>query len=152
VPVGSLVDARAGSLTLRSAPRKPGGLAAQATVAAGIFRIRQRRARNAPTDFVLASAAGAHPRCAKPTAKGVVRSLSVTATKGVFRAVGGAATAVARTASGRWTTTDRCDGTRTQVSRGKVAVAARGRARPVTVSAGHSLFVRARLFASRQRR
>jgi hypothetical protein len=88
--------------------------------------------------------------CAKAAAKGAVRTLSVTASKGVFRTVGGAATVTATSSTGRWTTTDGCAGTRTTVRRGKVAVIARGQSRPVTVSAGHSLLVRARLFAARQ--
>jgi hypothetical protein len=50
VPVGATVDARRGSLTFQAA----GG--ATATLAAGIFRIRQARAEGAPTDLVLATA------------------------------------------------------------------------------------------------
>jgi hypothetical protein len=149
VPVGSVVDARKGALTLRSAPRTAGGRPGEATLTAGIFRIRQQRTRNATTDFVMVSPPGART-CAKPAAKGAVRTLSVTASKGVFRTVGGAATVTAPSSTGRWTTTDSCAGTRTTVRRGKVAVIARGHSRPVTVSAGRSLLVRARLFAARQ--
>jgi hypothetical protein len=147
LPVGTVVDARAGSLTLRSALTRSGRVQS-ATVAAGIFRIKQRRAKGnaaVPTDLVLATPAGKARSCRAPT-KGVVRRLSVV-TKGVFRTV--AARAVVKGRNAAWTTSDRCDGTLTTVKRGRVAVTAGKRTR--TVRAGHSLLIRARLFTARQR-
>jgi hypothetical protein len=70
--------------------------------------------------------------------------------KGVFRAIAGADTATARDAT--FTTTDRCDGTRTNVGRGKVTLVVKGRRRPVTVRAGQAYFVSARLFRVRKGR
>jgi hypothetical protein len=145
--VVSLSSTREGSLTLQAAAR--GGETAKATIAAGIFRIRQQKHSTATTDLALVSAPGAQAACAKQASKGIVRTLDVTATKGVFRAVGGAASAVATSATGRWTTSDRCDGTLTTVRKGSVAVAAHGRKRLLRVTAGHSLLVRARLFAAK---
>jgi hypothetical protein len=144
VPIGSVVDARNGKLTLDSTVR---GKRQRATISAGIFRIRQARRRQAATDLVLVSAAGAETRCHAKAAKGVVRSLTAEA-KGVFRTVGGASTATAR--NGAWTTTDRCDGTLTHVTRGTVSVVGKGLKRPATLRAGRSLLVRARLFALRR--
>jgi hypothetical protein len=153
IPVGSIVDARHGTLNIRSAGR---GGRASATARAGIFRIRQSRARGrrvTPTDLELVSAPGAQARCASRGAaaprKGVVRGLSVVA-KGIFRTVAGAAIASARDAS--WSTTDRCDGTLTRVAKGRVAVRATHGRIAQTVRAGHSLLIRARLFASRRQR
>ena len=101
-----------------------------------------------PAGLELASAAGAEKRCAGGPPKGIVRALSVTA-KGLFRTVAGAAIAKGRNAA--WTTTDRCDGTLTCVVKGRVAVLARSGGTARTVCVGHSLLIRARLFASRQR-
>jgi hypothetical protein len=150
LPVGTVVDARQGSLAIRAAVTKAGRVQS-ATVAAGIFRIKQRRAQGAataPTDLVLATPAGQSRACAARSAprKGVVRRLSVV-TKGVFRTV--AAKAVVKGRGAAWTAADRCDGTLTTVTQGRVAVTAGHRTR--TVRAGHSLLIRARLFAARRR-
>jgi hypothetical protein len=154
IPVGSVVDSRRGALAMTAAAN---GLSARqrATLSAGIFKIKQRAARKGrrraktPVDMVLVSAAGAERKCRRthPAKKGVVRSLRAGG-KGVFRTVGGASTTTARNAT--WTTTDRCDGTVTKVTKGKVVVAARGKRRPVTVRAGHSFTARAKLFAARR--
>jgi Thrombospondin type 3 repeat len=161
LPVGSTVDARQGSLSVTSAangyaPASTKARRQTASIQAGIFAIRQARLRKhakrktaIPTDIALVSAAGAQAPCAHKASKGVVRSLSMTA-KGVFRAIAGADTATARNAT--FTTTDRCDGTRTNVGRGKVTLAIKGRKRPVTVRAGQAYFVKARLFAVRKGR
>jgi hypothetical protein len=150
LPVGATVDARKGSVAVSSAVTKAGHVQS-ATVAAGIFRIKQRRAHGktvVPADLVLATPAGQSRACAVRNAprKGVVRGLSVV-TKGVFRTV--AAKAVVKGRNAAWTASDRCDGTLTKVTKGKVAVTARHRTR--TVRAGHSLLIRARLFAARRR-
>jgi len=60
-----------------------------------------------------------------------------------------AAKAVVKGRNAAWTTSDRCDGTLTRVTRGKVAVKAGHRTR--TVRAGHGLLIRAKLFAARRR-
>ena len=137
LPVGALVDARNGSLAVTSAVTRK-GKTATATVSAGIFRIKQARARGTATvatDLVLATPAGKAKACAarKAPIKGVVRSLTVV-TKGLFRAVAGEG--LVRATNATWTTSDRCDGTLTKVKRGKVAVKAGKRTR--TVKAGHS--------------
>ncbi|HEY7374139.1 MAG TPA: FG-GAP-like repeat-containing protein, partial [Polyangia bacterium] len=150
VPVGATVDARGGSLTLTAAVDRA-GKKQSATIAAGIFRVRQHRAKSkatVTTDLALTTPPGRTRACAARSAprKGVIRKLSVVS-KGVFRTV--AAKAVVKGANASWTASDRCDGSLTKVTHGKVAVKAGHRTR--TVRAGHSLLIRAKLFAARRR-
>ena len=150
LPVGTVVDARKGSLVLTAAA-DASGRTESATLAAGIFRIRQAQARGkrrAPLDFALVTPAGLSRACAKRPGppKGIVRTLTVAA-KGTFGTVGARGVVKGRDAT--WTTTDRCDGTLTTVRRGRVSV--RARSRTVSVRAGHRYLVRARLFAARRR-
>lgn len=152
LPVGSTVDARKGSLEIQAAANsRPAGdrrlRAHRARLQAGIFRIRQARNRKKPgrpipTDAVLVSGERAQRACAGSTRrrplKGIVRSLTMSG-KGFFRAVGGASVGTARDAT--FITTDRCDGTLTEVGRGKVRVRDRRRKRGVTVRAGRGYLV-----------
>lgn len=160
VPVGSTVDARKGELSMESAAN---GYAASdrharrtaLRIRAGIFAIKQarlkqkaKRSASIATDVGLVTPTGAATACAASrTSKGVVRSLSVVA-KGVVRALGGAATATATSAT--FITTDRCDGTLTQVGAGKVSVAVKGHKKPLTVRSGQAYFAKARLFAAKK--
>ena len=98
-----------------------------------MFAIRQKRAkkgvakrdrRSRPTSALL-TPPGSEAACARRgPAKGIVRSLSMVA-KGLYRTIGGASTATARDAT--FVTTDRCDGTLTEVGKGRVKVAVKGR-------------------------
>ena len=119
-----------------------------ASVAAGMFTIRQRRASAA-----LRRHEGEHRRaraCApgRPRPRGAVRRLLVSVPKGVLRTAG--MKGVARGRNAAWTIADRCDGTLTSVRKGRVAVTA-GR-RTVRVRPGRSYLVQARLFAARRKR
>jgi Thrombospondin type 3 repeat len=159
LPVGSVVDARKGSLQLQSAANSRAAAdrrrtTQQARLAAGIFRIRQARlrrkrelSRRIPTDLQLVSAATAERACARSTRKrplrAIVRSLTISG-KGFYRALGGAS--VATSQNGTWITTDRCDGTLTEVGRGKVRVRDPRRHRTVTVRAGRGFLVKKPLF------
>jgi hypothetical protein len=100
-----------------------------------------------PVEFVMVSPPKAEAACVKRTSKGVVRTLTANG-KGVFRVTGKASYADGRNAA--WKTTDRCDGTLTRVTRGKVKVH-HGR-RGIVVRASHRYFVKARLFQARQDR
>ena len=51
-----------------------------------------------------------------------------------------------------WLTADRCDGTLTQVGRGKVSLALKGKKKPVVVRAGQAYLVKAKLFAAKKGR
>ena len=165
VPMGSTLDTRAGEVAVTAAingqrPRSPKQLRREARFRAGIFAIRQaRKARRAkrskriPPRAELASPSGAELPCrASGPAKGTrVRSLTTTA-KGVFRTVGGAATATPAKGTTTFSTIDRCDGTLTQVGRGRVAVVAKKTGKRQVVTAGRAYIVRARLFAARKGR
>ena len=51
-----------------------------------------------------------------------------------------------------WVTQDRCDGTRTDVGKGRVTVLNRETRRSITVRSGRSYLVKAKLFAARRSR
>jgi hypothetical protein len=105
---------------------------------------------------MLQSAPGAEAACVRTRAAGpikgrgrnTVRGLTATTQKGLFRIVGAAGISTARDAT--WVTQDRCDGTRTDVGKGRVTVLNRATRRTVTVTAGRSYLVKAKLFAARQ--
>ena len=61
-------------------------------------------------------------------------------------------TMVRSVASPSAATTDRCNGTLTEVGKGRVSLKVKGRKQPVTVRAGQAFFVRARLFAVKKGR
>jgi hypothetical protein len=145
IPVGAVVDARKGRLELSSAVA---GSVQSASVAAGMFTIRQRRA-SAPV-LALVTPKGRARACApgRPRPRGAVRRLVVSVPKGVLRTAG--MKGVARGRNAAWTIADRCDGTLTSVRKGRVAVTA-GR-RTVRVRPGRSYLVHARLFAARGKR
>ncbi len=165
VPMGSTLDTRAGEVAVKAAvngqrPTSRKQVRQEARFRAGIFAIRQaRKARRAkrskriPPRAELASPPGAERPCrASGPAKGTrVRSLTTIA-KGVFRTVGGAATATPAKGTTTFSTVDRCDGTLTQVGRGRVAVVAKKTGKRQVVSAGRAYIVRARLFAARKGR
>jgi hypothetical protein len=165
VPMGSTLDTRRGEVALTAAingqpARSRRQLRREARFRSGIFAIRQarkkrkaKRSRKIPPRAELASPAGAERPCrASGPPRGVaVRSLSMTA-KGVFRAVGGASTATPAKGTATFITTDRCDGTITEVGRGRVAVIAKRGGKRRVVRSGRAYIVRARLFAARKGR
>ena len=102
-----------------------------------------------PTDVGLLSPPGAEATCQRGPSKGIVRSVSMVV-KGYYRALAGATTATVRSAT--FATTDRCDGTLTEVGRGRVSLKLKGREKPVVVRAGAAYFAKARLFAARKGR
>jgi hypothetical protein len=159
VPIGSTVDARKGVLALRSAlngfsPSSRRARRQAARIRAGMFKVRQRRARrnrraSIPTDLVLQSPARAEAACVRRRGprKGIVRTLGVAVAKGHIRAVAGAGTATARRAT--FSVTDRCDGTLARVRKGRIAFKARGRRSSVAIRAGRVRLFQARLFRQR---
>jgi hypothetical protein len=157
VPVGSTVDARKGRLELASAAN---GFSAKdkrakqqrAQIAAGIFAIKQKKAKKGraksasiSTDISLLTPPGSATACQKGPAKGIVRSLSMVA-KGYYRTLGGATTATTRNAN--FVTTDRCDGTLTEVGKGTVTLTFKNakKKKPVKVKAGGAYLAKAKLF------
>jgi type IV secretory pathway protease TraF len=162
LPTGTVVDATKGAITLTTAAEIGKGAATQsATVAAGLFAIRQQRipgTRAVSTDLVLLTPPGKANTCIstrgrKAPAKGVVRRLKVTAKrtkKGIFRTIAKAAVTTVR--RGTWTTTDRCDGTLTSVSKGRATLYDRVNGRKKRLRERQRYFVKVRAFAARQAR
>lgn len=153
VPVGASIDARKGSVQINAAASFSSSPKSQsAEVAAGIFAIRQRRAKAAAaiTDLTLQTPSGSAAACATghaAPAKGIVRALTGSA-KGRFRALGAAARVTIRNAS--WTIEDTCHGTRVRISRGTASVYDTTRKRTITVRAGKTYLAKARLFGAKQ--
>jgi hypothetical protein len=147
VPIGSTLDTRRGEVELTTATSSnevSTNPTQSARLRTGIFAIKQERAARAFTDLELVSAARSETACLQSRkAHGVVRSLSVSA-NGRYRTKGRASTTIA-TRRATWTVTDRCDGTVTEVGRGRVSVRDRTHRRPVTVPAGQAYFAPGRL-------
>jgi hypothetical protein len=137
VPVGSVVDARAGTLAITAA--LPGGAVQAASFRGGRFKVDQ--ADGGRTDLYLRG--GSFARCRTAN-----RTLAVAAGKrpkpvrhlwgrdrgGRFRTHGRDSVATVR--GTRWSMTDRCDGTLTRVREGAVDVRVRRTGRIVRVHAG----------------
>jgi hypothetical protein len=122
-----------------------------------MFAIRQAAKRRAgatrpSTDLVLQTPPGLSRACATGSGvrpvKGIVRTLSATA-KGAFRTIGAASTISAT--DGTWIVSDRCDGTMTEVGRGKVVVHDTRLARDFTLRSGQGYLAKAKLFAAKRR-
>jgi len=162
VPIGSQIDARRGEIEIQAASnfsRKGRRARLQAgRFAAAMFELRQRAKRRAKkerkptTDLALKTPPGMARACAAGSRtrpeRGIVRALAASI-KGNFRALGAAATVTG--SSGSWIVQDRCEGTLTQVGRGRVRVYDKARKRTVTVRSGQGYLVRARLFAAKKR-
>ena len=162
IPVGASVDTRIGRLRVRSAAdfrgaNERGHRTQQSTFAAGIFSIKQARKRRRDakasqplTDIRLVSAAGAAAPCRGGGGKTVVRLLAATL-KGRVRTLGAASIATTTTPT-TLNTKDRCDGTITQVGRGRAKVYDKRRKKTVTVRAGQAYLARAQTFGIKGRR
>jgi hypothetical protein len=124
---------------------------------AGIFQIKQRRARRARTNLVLkggnfrrtcgSGAAGRATRAPLQRSRRTVRRLWSNA-RGRFRTVGRSSAATVRGTI--WLTQDRCDGTLTRVRRGRVVVRDFRARRTITLTAGEQYLARARRAAVRR--
>ena len=145
LPVGSILDTREGSITLRTA--LPGGKTQSAIFHGGLFEVRQPQGAGGLTELVLRGAltgcpsSGARAAAAsKKKKRKPPRRLWGSDSKGKFRTRGGNSVATVRGTA--WYVEDRCDGTLTRVSKGSVSVYDRGRHRTVVVRAGHSYLAR----------
>jgi streptogramin lyase len=150
LPVGTTVDTRSGRIMLQSA-RDAHGRTQKGTFWGGVFQIRQRKRSKGMTDLHLRG--GGFSSCGNRAgisvlargAKGkrrVVRRLWGKDKHSRFRTHGRDSVATVR--GTRWVTTDRCDGTLTRVTQGKVSVRDLHRKRSVLVSAGHAYLARHR--------
>jgi hypothetical protein len=168
VPIGSTVDTTKGTLHLASAasyntPAKGPPALQNATLSASIFTIEQMTAKQArshlkrgrrlfgipPMNLHLRTPRGAtaKARCHRSGApgKGTVRAISGTA-KGEFRTIG--ANSITTVESATWIVSDRCDGTLTEVGRGRATVTpihpAHKHEHPVTITAGQGVLIKGR--------
>ncbi len=161
IPVGSLLDTRKGTVRLTSA-RDSKGNTQNGDFTAGVFQILQSRAAKARglTELRLkgssfrnctrrakratTSTAGPNAQTAarrRRLSRRTVRRLRSNA-RGRFRTRGRYSSATVRGTT--WTTTDRCDGTLTKVTRGRVTVRDLRRRKNITLRTGKSYLAKAR--------
>ncbi len=150
IPVRSLVDTRRGTLRLTSA-RDTSGRTQTGDFRSGVFQVLQSRRKRSKGLTELRLKGSSFKRCgssAKRSLAGAarlsrrtVRRLRAKA-KGRFRTRGRYSSATVRGTT--WLTSDRCDGTLTRVTRGKVAVRDFKRKRTITLRRGKSYLARAR--------
>ena len=150
IPVGSLLDTRKGTIRLTSA-RNTAGATQTADFAAGVFQVLQsrRRASKGLTDLRLKGSSFRSCRARKSTKEASISRRSKRRIRrlrgngrGRFRTRGRYSAATVRGTN--WTTTDRCDGTLTQVKRGRVLVRDFRRRRTIVVRAGKRYLARAK--------
>jgi hypothetical protein len=144
LPVGTLLDARAGTVTLRTAT--PHG-SQSVTLRGALFEVRQAADGSGLTDLILRGGDfSACPRRAKAAAVAAAsrapaaQSLWAHDKGGRFRTRGRNSVATVRGTT--WITTDSCAGTRTRVTAGAVAVRDVHRHKTVLVRAGQSYLAR----------
>ena len=150
----STIESAANGYAAVGPPRPP----AAARIKAGIFAIRQKRAKLAKTSLADRRRAGqpARRRGLAACNTSPARSRAPCArSRWSSRATTARSAARARRpprAAPRSPTTDRCDGTLTAVGKGKVTVAIKGKpdAKPITVKAGRAYLVKAKLFRVRK--
>jgi hypothetical protein len=144
IPVGSILDARKGSVVLSTA--LPGDDTQTGTFHGGLFEVRQPSGARGMTELILrgpqpiCSGAGS-ARAAGASARRPPRALWGRDDHGRFRTRGSNSVATVRGTA--WYVEDRCDGTLTRVSKGSVSVRDLRRQRTVIVNAGKSYLARA---------
>jgi hypothetical protein len=136
VPVGSIIDTRAGTVKLQSA--LPAGRTQTGTFHGGLFEVRQPAGGHGMTDLVLRGALPSCPaggaRAAAAARRRPPRSLWGHDSHGHFRTR--ASNSVITVRGTTWFVSDRCDGTLTRVTSGSVAVRDLHTGRTVVVHAG----------------
>ena len=136
VPVGSIIDTRAGTVKLQSA--LPGGNSQSGTFHGGLFEVRQPIGAHGMTELVLRGALPTCPRggarAAAVTRRRPPRSLWGHDSHGHFRTR--ASNSVITVRGTTWFVSDRCEGTLTRVTSGSVAVRDLRTGRTVVVRAG----------------
>ena len=142
IPVGSILDARKGTVTLSSA--LPGDDTQTGTFHGGLFEVRQPAGARGMTELVLRgplpTCTGGGARAAAASARRPPRGLWGRDDHGRFRTRGSNSVATVRGTA--WYVEDRCDGTLTRVSKGSVSVRDLHRQRTVIVNAGKSYLAR----------
>ena len=142
VPVGTTIDARAGTVRLTNVRDRSGKLQT-GKFWGGSFIVRQSRAKRAPTVLTLAAPIDCSraPAFVAPK-KGHVRQLWGSDNHGRFVTRGRSAVATVRGTA--WFMRDTCAGTLVKVTRGSVSVRDLVKHRTVVVTAGRSYLARVR--------
>jgi hypothetical protein len=147
IPVRSLVDTRRGAIRLTSSRSRRATSIQDGVISAGVFQVLQsrRRASKGLTELRLK---GSSFRACRAAGSGAGSALSRKRIRrlranvnGRFRTRGRFSAATVRGTD--FTVTDRCDGTLTKVTRGRVAVRDFRLRRTVIVRAGRSYLARA---------
>ena len=145
VPVGSQLDTRKGTVRLSSA-RDTKGTIQTGDFSAGVFQALQSRKKSERGTTELRLKGSSFKSCSAKGARAAANRRSVrrlrSNAKGRFRTRGQYSSATVRGTT--WTTTDRCDGTLTKVTSGKVAVRDFKRRKTITLRAGKSYLAKAR--------
>jgi hypothetical protein len=153
IPVGSLLDTRRGTVSLTSA-RNPSGAPQSSKFFSGVFQVLQSRKRSDRGLTEVRLKGSSFRACGRPGAKGssagaaarrrgsrrTIRRLRGNGS-GRFRTRGRYGAATVRGTD--WTVSDRCDGTLTKVTRGRVTVRDFRRRKTIIVRAGKSYLARA---------
>jgi len=136
VPLGSIVDTRAGTVKLQTA--LPAGATQTGTFHGGLFEVRQPVGGHGMTELVLRGALPTCPaggaRAAAVTRRRLPRSLWGHDRHGKFRTR--ASNSVITVRGTTWFVSDRCDGTLTRVTSGRVSVRDLRTGRTVVLRAG----------------
>jgi Tol biopolymer transport system component len=150
IPVGSFLNTRRGTVRMESAANRA-GKRQRGSFSRGLFQVLQSRKRSARglTDLVLKGSSfrgcrargGSRDASASGLSRRRIRRLRANA-RGRFRTRGRNSSATVR--GTKWSVTDRCDGTLTKVSRGRVVVRDFRRKRNILVRAGKSYLAKAR--------
>ena len=147
IPIGSFLDTRRGTVRMVNATGT-GSRTQSGTFRRGVFQVLQSRARRARGLTELRLKGSSFRRCRTSDGKGASAALSRAtirrlraSARGRYRTSGRNSSATIRGTI--WITADRCDGTLTTVTRGKVVVRDFRRKRTVVVSTGKSYLARA---------
>ena len=149
IPTGSFLDTSKGTVRLQSSVNSR-GKAQFGNFASGLFQVLQSRKRSAKglTDVVLKGSSFSRCGSARRGKRSARTALSRSTrrrlranARGRFRTRGRHSAATVRGTV--WLTADRCDGTLTKVTRGKVAVRDFRRKKTVLVRAGKSYLAKA---------
>jgi hypothetical protein len=131
VPVGTVVDTTGGRAAVTAAVTKG---TRRAVARGGVFRLAQK-----PSGLTTLTLTGGKPkRCGRRTKP--IRKLEL-AGAATFQVAGRRSRATGGAAS-TWTTEDRCAGTRTRVTKGRVTVLDTARHRTVKLGKGKSYLAR----------
>jgi virginiamycin B lyase len=145
IPVGSLVDASRGTVTIQAA--LPDGTTQTGAFWGGAFVVRQSARGAGVTDIALRRLVGcrtARPRGAHSMARRKPPSASLWGHDSHGRFSTHGANSVATVRGTTWLSVERCDGTLTRVTEGRVLVRDLGRRRTVLLRPGTAYLARAR--------